>query len=325
SSAHPYDSSTYALTWCPPPGVPPLLGGLLLRSGARLVHQRDYDEDGHLLPQTEDDLETDPAREEADSDLIAEIIAEVEASEALHAGSIRTARFAVTKLTQLAKRIFHSPAIREDLRLACERSGIVPKQMIRSVATRWNSTSQAISRALYLRLALDKLFALPKYNKNDKKSLKRFKPTTEEWTILEQLEPILEMFLIATEHISHSNRPLLYEVIPIIDKLTTALEQVIANNSLVQPVRAAATRGMKVLNKYYSVTDDSIMYRLAILLHPRYKSEYFKRQKWPSEWITTAENLLRQRWESHYKPKASDIAAAAAAAAAATQAIASTS
>ena len=38
-------------------------------------------------------------------------------------------------------------------------------------------------------------------------------------------------------------------------------------------------------------------------LHPRFKFEYFRRQRWEQEWITTAETILRQEWERGYKPK----------------------
>ncbi|RPD52700.1 hypothetical protein L226DRAFT_474024 [Lentinus tigrinus ALCF2SS1-7] len=38
-----------------------------------------------------------------------------------------------------------------------------------------------------------------------------------------------------------------------------------------------------------------------IVLHPRYKSAYFKRQKWPQSWIDTAISLLREEWQ-WYKP-----------------------
>ncbi|KAF8589538.1 hypothetical protein K439DRAFT_1332727, partial [Ramaria rubella] len=37
-------------------------------------------------------------------------------------------------------------------------------------------------------------------------------------------------------------------------------------------------------------------------LHPRYKTLYFQRQKWPDSWIDTAVKLLHQQWEKHYKP-----------------------
>jgi hypothetical protein len=37
------------------------------------------------------------------------------------------------------------------------------------------------------------------------------------------------------------------------------------------------------------------------VLHPRYKSTYFHKAKWPREWITTAEELFREQWETYYK------------------------
>ena len=73
------------------------------------------------------------------------------------------------------------------------------------------------------------------------------------------------MFLEATERVSQSNVPLLHEVIPLIDILTSCLTKAISDeNNIVQPVRAAASRGYKLINKYYSLTDESIMYRLAM-------------------------------------------------------------
>jgi hypothetical protein len=39
------------------------------------------------------------------------------------------------------------------------------------------------------------------------------------------------------------------------------------------------------------------------VLHPRHKATYFTNAKWPREWITTAERILRDEWSSNYKPK----------------------
>jgi hypothetical protein len=36
------------------------------------------------------------------------------------------------------------------------------------------------------------------------------------------------------------------------------------------------------------------------VLHPRYKSTYFLKAKWPCDWIKTAE-LLQNEWETNYK------------------------
>jgi hypothetical protein len=75
-----------------------------------------------------------------------------------------------------------------------------------------------------------------------------------------------------------------------------------------------------MLNKYYGLSDDSIMYRIAmrklfvyiylytilksllVVLHPKYKSAYFIKAGWPAAWIKTAEDLLRAQWRDHYKP-----------------------
>ncbi len=59
-------------------------------------------------------------------------------------------------------------------------------------------------------------------------------------------------------------RPLLHEVIPVMDLLEGMLKEASENRALKPAVRVAASLGRAVLNRYYSKTDDSIMYRLAI-------------------------------------------------------------
>ena len=63
---------------------------------------------------------------------------------------------------------------------------------------------------------------------------------------------------------SSSTRALVHEVIPYIDVLTSHLDDFADNLSLHPTVRAAAQRGREVLNKYYSRTDESIVYRIAM-------------------------------------------------------------
>lgn len=40
-----------------------------------------------------------------------------------------------------------------------------------------------------------------------------------------------------------------------------------------------------------------------LVLHPKYKSRYFRQQKWEEEWIIAAESLLRSFYEKYYKPE----------------------
>jgi hypothetical protein len=121
---------------------------------------------------------------------------------------------------------------------------------------------------------------------------------------------------------SQTNTPLVHQVIPLFDGITCALDDHANNSAYALAVRMAAARGHTMLNKYYGLTDDSIVYRIAMcalinitivlcsyiyctVLHPRYKSTYFQKAGWPREWIQTAEDLLQKEWETNYKPSTS--------------------
>jgi hypothetical protein len=74
----------------------------------------------------------------------------------------------------------------------------------------------------------------------------------------------IQVFLYTTKKISESNMPLLHEVIPYFDVLSGVLDEFIDDEDLPRIARHAALRGMLMLNKYYALTDDSIVYRLAM-------------------------------------------------------------
>jgi hypothetical protein len=66
-------------------------------------------------------------------------------------------------------------------------------------------------------------------------------------------------------------RPLVHAVIPMIDNLHRHLEQASQDPNVHIAVRAGAFAGIKALNKYYSKTDDTIVYRTAMcMLHIAY-------------------------------------------------------
>ncbi|GJE97034.1 hypothetical protein PsYK624_132440, partial [Phanerochaete sordida] len=272
----------------------------------------DDDDDPEDEDDEDDELDTDA--EAFDEEEIAAVIAAVQAEHELSLADQRFARFTVTKIVELAKRVFHSPTIRADLKSCCIKDKVADLQMIRAIPTRWNSLAQAIGRVLKLRAPLTRLLKLPKYNKKGKKGLARFYLEDEEWDLLTQLHGVLVIFLKATERISQSNVPLLHEVIPVIDIISGWLIESMANadGALSTQVRYGAVLGWKLLNKYYSATDESIMYRCIMMLHPKHKLEYFREQKWKTTWITAAEELLRQEWELHYKPKPDENASASA-------------
>lgn len=153
--------------------------------------------------------------------------------------------------------------------------------MIGDVITRWNSTAELIKRALDLRAALDRLILMDEFNKPKGVRLARFRLSPTEWKILQELAPVLDVSLFlhihgqhcdhhsqtvmyATKKISASAVPLIHQVIPLIDSITTHFDSVIDDSTLSLAVCHAALRGILLLNKYYARTDDATVYRIAM-------------------------------------------------------------
>ena len=66
------------------------------------------------------------------------------------------------------------------------------------------------------------------------------------------------------KQVSQSKNPLVHEVIPIFDIVSRALDEHVSDITLPPSVRIAASRGCAMLNKYYGLTDDSIVYQIAM-------------------------------------------------------------
>ncbi|KAF5329839.1 hypothetical protein D9611_013421 [Ephemerocybe angulata] len=47
-------------------------------------------------------------------------------------------------------------------------------------------------------------------------------------------------------------------------------------------------------------TDASETYRIAMILHPRYKLQYFHNRRWETDWIEIAEEILRDEYKCLY-------------------------
>lgn len=83
--------------------------------------------------------------------------------------------------------------MRADLENACLKSKIKSVQMVRDIATWWNSTAELLGRALQLREALNLLVISEHHNRPRSARLRRFQLTKSEWDLLEKLFPFLEV------------------------------------------------------------------------------------------------------------------------------------
>ncbi|KAG2355081.1 hypothetical protein BDR07DRAFT_1178345, partial [Suillus spraguei] len=56
----------------------------------------------------------------------------------------------------------------------------------------------------------------------------------------------------------------------------------------------------RTLNRYYSHTDKSEVYRIAMVLHLQHKLVYFEQAIWDTDWIATAANIVREQYHQSY-------------------------
>ncbi|KAH8916675.1 hypothetical protein BT69DRAFT_1192205, partial [Atractiella rhizophila] len=98
-------------------------------------------------------------------------------------------------------------------------------------------------------------------------------------------------FYDATLFISPKGVPLAHLVIPVMDKLQAHLDSIRSNKNISKIVRHAVLTGTNILNKFYSLTDNSPFYRMAMYAAPNFKLKYFRSQNWPDEWIEEVERL----------------------------------
>ncbi|KNE89708.1 hypothetical protein PSTG_16829 [Puccinia striiformis f. sp. tritici PST-78] len=119
------------------------------------------------------------------------------------------------------------------------------------------------------------------------------------------LAEVLQPFYEITLQVSTRGAARISQVVVFIDQVTSHLSTAISNKVDGYPpaLRNACRAGLQLTNKYYTLTDCSPLYRVAMVLHPSFKDEYFKLAKWNPEWIEEALRLTREMWETHYKPQ----------------------
>jgi hypothetical protein len=148
------------------------------------------------------------------------------------------------------------------------------KLMPRDVRTRWNSTFLMLDFAIKHRKPLDLLSA------DRANGVRDLELKAEEWKIVEQLRDVLkvrsapsvvimlthvhsEIFLDATSFFSRAT-PSLATVIPAMDHIDQVLASQCVDRRYEPCIRAALAMSKKTLNRYYTLTDSSETYRIAM-------------------------------------------------------------
>ncbi|KAG1857366.1 ribonuclease H-like domain-containing protein, partial [Suillus subalutaceus] len=173
-------------------------------------------------------------------------------------------------LQKLAFKIIHSTTLfLPAWKVILDELQLPVRIMPRDVSTRWNSTFDMLDFAIEYCQALDDFTGDRKFG------LRKFELSESEWGIAQQLRDTLLILKDATTFFSHAT-PNLAIVIPAMDHIDEMLTTHSFDKDLNTSIRASLTMGKKTLDRYYSLTDMSQTYRIAMVLHPHNKLNYFK-------------------------------------------------
>lgn len=183
-------------------------------------------------------------------------------------------------------------------KLCLEELELAVRIMPRDVRTRWNSTYDMLSFSLQYRKAIEYITSDLKNN------LRKYELTDEEWIIADELKDTLKVTCHLHSFVSHSHNhsdpfrphplprssvyhmlttvlspqilkdgteyfsrgtPNLATVIPAMDHIDTTFTNAIRSDSDAHPaIRYSLRLAKKTLNKYYSLTDEAEVYRIAM-------------------------------------------------------------
>src|SRR6266852_5782140 len=115
-----------------------------------------------------------------------------------------------------------------------------------------------------------------------------------EWAIAKDLITVLLQYKNATLFFSQDSTSVA-AVIPAMNHILNHLNSQ-TGKAYHPSITAAMKLARKKMDHYYSLTDSSITYRIAMVLHPGMKLEYFCNQKWEEEWIEEPKSLVQEAY-----------------------------
>ncbi|KAG9096187.1 hypothetical protein FRC06_008947, partial [Ceratobasidium sp. 370] len=257
------------------------------------LNNLDDDAESWALDPDDDEQGTDDFDEEVeDYDLLEIIPGSYDADEAK--GVAKVGR----KLASWAKRLRFSTAFKGIFVRNCVKLKVEKLHNIRhDIRTRWNSTGKMSSDG-------ERRFpAIMKTQCNSTVPIPtRYQFHEEDLAHIKHLNMLFQAFTIVTEVASRAEIPMLADIIVHYDSLDYTYGKICSDTSLPLYVQHAANRGHKVLNKYYTKTNTSHLYRLSILLHPGLQAHYLCLAKWEEEWSEAAILLTVSIYLKFYKP-----------------------
>ncbi|KAJ7723017.1 hypothetical protein DFH07DRAFT_932289 [Mycena maculata] len=168
------------------------------------------------------------------------------------------------KVAGLARRVHDSPTLQEKFEKLVEANSGQKAALDRRVPTRWNSDLVCLASHVHFDRPVKQL---------TQDNPEEYALTPEQWRLAKQLVEALQVFEDITKLFSKAEVPLVYEVIPMLEALEDELTNMRDDASQPDFIRIAAIAGLLVIGKYYALSDDTEVYRIAIIMCPDKKLE----------------------------------------------------
>ncbi|KIM54646.1 hypothetical protein SCLCIDRAFT_136364, partial [Scleroderma citrinum Foug A] len=170
---------------------------------------------------------------------------------------------------KLAFKVIHSTtSVLPAWDAACAEKGLKPKHIPRDVSTHWNSAFDMLDVAVRYNQVIENIMDKRKL------ALGKYAIDEHEWELLKQLHKVLKVLEDATLFFSHST-PNLVMVIPAMDYIDESFTKGMLKKRTLDPaIHTAIGLAKKTLNRYYSLTDSSDLYHIAMGKSTGYYSDY---------------------------------------------------
>lgn len=174
----------------------------------------------------------------------------------------------------LARRVHDSPTLQEKFEklvdAQIDHSG-QQRSLTRRVPTRWNSDLACLASHIEFETPVRQLTS-------SDSSLKKYALNETQWNLAKQLSEVLEVSLLffirvlnfleifhdITILFSEAEVPLVHDVIPMLEAMEHDLTRIRDSHELPTVIRIATIAALLVIFKYYALTDDNEVYRIAI-------------------------------------------------------------
>jgi hypothetical protein len=194
---------------------------------------------------------------------------------------------------------------------AAKGEKIFAYKLINDGGVRWNSTYSMLRRALKLRDAIDLYYKRYKEPRDPNEyNLLDDELTTEDWEMIQKFVDLLRPFKAMTKELegnankagSEGSKGAIWEVLESMDFLSLKLEGLAASlqHEEANYFTVGIETGWQKLQKYYDLTDQSPIYRAAIVLHPASKEFYFE-EKWANhkDWIKAMKQAVKGLFQQY--------------------------